>query len=122
MEAIYTDNGPQLIECNPRVGGGPVAEYSRKLRGVEMAYEIMMTALNIPVVCSSGSFFFFPFSFPFSSTPFLSVIYTSISSQFLHFIYVIVTFPFTFLSSLSLSHLHSIILSQSLSINSTALY
>jgi hypothetical protein len=54
MEPIYTDDGPRLIECNPRVGGGPIMEYHRRFNGVELAYEFMMTALNVPVVCGAG--------------------------------------------------------------------
>ena len=41
-----------LIECNPRVGGGPVVENNRRLRGVELPYEHMISTLNVPVVCS----------------------------------------------------------------------
>jgi biotin carboxylase len=32
VEAIYTETGPMLIECNPRVGGGPVVEYNKVFR------------------------------------------------------------------------------------------
>eukprot|EP01134_Creolimax_fragrantissima_P006053 CFRG6053T1 len=49
MEALYTKDGPMLIECNPRVGGGPIVEFNEELNGVNLNEYQMLTTLNIPV-------------------------------------------------------------------------
>merc|ERR1719183_3520569 len=44
----YTSTGPQLIEVNARMGGGPVRECNRLVWGVDLVEEAMFIALGIP--------------------------------------------------------------------------
>jgi carnosine synthase len=47
-ECKYTSRGPQLIEVNARMGGGPVWEVNRRTWGVDLVEEALFTALGIP--------------------------------------------------------------------------
>jgi len=49
VELKYTSNtGPQLIEVNARLGGGPVRECNRLVWGVDLVEEAIFCALGIP--------------------------------------------------------------------------
>merc|ERR1712046_535344 len=48
VECKYTSTGPQLIEVNARMGGGPVREVNRLVWGVDLVEEAMFVALGIP--------------------------------------------------------------------------
>merc|ERR1712187_185801 len=48
VECKYTSTGPQLIECNARVGGGPVRECNLLTWGVDLVEETLFVALGIP--------------------------------------------------------------------------
>jgi len=48
VELKYTSNGPQLIEVNARMGGGPVRECNRLVWGVDLVEEGIFCALGIP--------------------------------------------------------------------------
>lgn len=48
VECKYTSSGPQLIEVNARMGGGPVHEISRRTWGVDLVEEALFVALGIP--------------------------------------------------------------------------
>ncbi|KNC82730.1 hypothetical protein SARC_04972 [Sphaeroforma arctica JP610] len=49
-ECMYTEShGPVLLECNPRVGGGPIRYFNNQLYGVELLAEFLMTNMNVPV-------------------------------------------------------------------------
>merc|ERR1711953_571509 len=48
VECKYTSTGPQLIEVNARMGGGPVRECNRLVWGVDLVEEAMFIALGIP--------------------------------------------------------------------------
>jgi len=48
VECKYTSTGPQLIEVNARMGGGPVRECNRLVWGVDLVEEAIFCALGIP--------------------------------------------------------------------------
>merc|ERR1711970_607576 len=48
VECKYTSSGPQLIEVNARMGGGPVRECNRLVWGVDLVEEALFCALGIP--------------------------------------------------------------------------
>jgi carnosine synthase len=48
VELKYTSSGPQLIEVNARMGGGPVREVNRLVWGVDLVEEAIFAALGIP--------------------------------------------------------------------------
>jgi len=48
VELKYTSTGPQLIEVNARMGGGPVRECNRLVWGVDLVEETLFCALGIP--------------------------------------------------------------------------
>jgi carnosine synthase len=48
VELKYTSSGPQLIEVNARMGGGPVREVNRLVWGVDLVEEAIFVALGIP--------------------------------------------------------------------------
>jgi len=47
-ECKYTSTGPQLIEVNARMGGGPVHEHNLRTWGVDLVEETLFLALGIP--------------------------------------------------------------------------
>ncbi|KNC78053.1 hypothetical protein SARC_09499 [Sphaeroforma arctica JP610] len=49
MEAWYTENGPVLIECNPRVGGGSVSKMHEKVFGASPAVNMTLAMMGIPI-------------------------------------------------------------------------
>jgi len=48
VECKYTSTGPQLIEVNARMGGGPVREVNRLVWGVDLIDEALFCALGVP--------------------------------------------------------------------------
>mmetsp|Transcript_42101 Transcript_42101/g.100626 ORF Transcript_42101/g.100626 Transcript_42101/m.100626 type:complete len:607 (+) Transcript_42101:87-1907(+) len=48
VECKYTSTGPQLIEVNARMGGGPIRETNRVVWGVDLVEEAIFIALGIP--------------------------------------------------------------------------
>merc|ERR1711865_920908 len=48
VELKLTSNGPQLIEVNARMGGGPVQQCNKKVWGVDLVEENIFLALGIP--------------------------------------------------------------------------
>jgi len=48
VECKYTSTGPQLIEVNARMGGGPVRECNRLVWGVDLVEEALFCALGVP--------------------------------------------------------------------------
>merc|ERR1711953_590192 len=48
VECKFTSSGPQLIEVNARMGGGPVRECNRLVWGVDLVEEAIFIALGIP--------------------------------------------------------------------------
>merc|ERR1712190_542521 len=48
VELKYPSSGPQLIEVNARMGGGPVRECNRLVWGVDLVEEAIFCALGIP--------------------------------------------------------------------------
>eukprot|EP00915_Cephaloidophora_sp_WS-2016_P009709 GHVH01013946.1.p1 GENE.GHVH01013946.1~~GHVH01013946.1.p1 ORF type:complete len:505 (+),score=69.68 GHVH01013946.1:181-1695(+) len=40
--------GPQMIECNPRMGGGPVYEFHKLVWDVDLIAEVVMAAVGVP--------------------------------------------------------------------------
>uniref|UniRef100_A0A7S1LDA9 ATP-grasp domain-containing protein n=1 Tax=Alexandrium catenella TaxID=2925 RepID=A0A7S1LDA9_ALECA len=48
VECRYTSTGPQLIEVNARMGGGPVHEHNLRTWGVDLVEETLFLALGIP--------------------------------------------------------------------------
>eukprot|EP00929_Paragymnodinium_shiwhaense_P108371 TRINITY_DN7468_c1_g1_i1.p1 TRINITY_DN7468_c1_g1~~TRINITY_DN7468_c1_g1_i1.p1 ORF type:complete len:647 (+),score=155.39 TRINITY_DN7468_c1_g1_i1:165-1943(+) len=48
VECKYTSSGPQLIEVNARMGGGPVHEVNLRTWGVDLVEEAIFIALGIP--------------------------------------------------------------------------
>jgi len=48
VECKYTTTGPQLIEVNARMGGGPVRECNRLVWGADLVEEAIYCALGIP--------------------------------------------------------------------------
>ncbi|KNC73051.1 hypothetical protein SARC_14389, partial [Sphaeroforma arctica JP610] len=49
MEAIYSTTGPMLIECNPRLGGGPTNMFNVKCWGVDLAQNYFLSMMGIPI-------------------------------------------------------------------------
>lgn len=49
VECIYTNSGAQLIEVNPRVGGGPDEAFHINVTGVHMTQNFLLSCLNIPI-------------------------------------------------------------------------
>lgn len=48
VECKYTSTGPQLIEVNARMGGGPVHEINLRCWGVDLVEEAIFVAMGIP--------------------------------------------------------------------------
>jgi len=48
VECKYTSTGPQLVEVNARMGGGPVHEHNLRAWGVDLVEEAIFIALGIP--------------------------------------------------------------------------
>jgi len=48
VECKYTSIGPQLIEVNARMGGGPVYETNRRTWNVDLVEETLLCAVGIP--------------------------------------------------------------------------
>jgi len=48
VECKYTSTGPQLIEVNGRMGGGPVHEHNIRVWGVDLVEESIFVAMGIP--------------------------------------------------------------------------
>lgn len=48
VECKYSSTGPQLIEVNARMGGGPVRDVNRLVWGVDLVEEAIICALGIP--------------------------------------------------------------------------
>lgn len=48
VELKYTSTGPQLIEVNARMGGGPIRECNRRVWGVDLVEEAIYCATGIP--------------------------------------------------------------------------
>lgn len=48
VECKYTSSGPQLIEVNARMGGGPVYQHNLQTWGVDLVEETLLVALGIP--------------------------------------------------------------------------
>jgi hypothetical protein len=48
VECKYTSHGPQLIEVNARMGGGPVYETNRRTWGVDLVEEALFLAVGLP--------------------------------------------------------------------------
>ncbi|KNC85639.1 hypothetical protein SARC_02212 [Sphaeroforma arctica JP610] len=49
IECMYTSDGAQLIENNPRVGGGSDHMFHLGVQGVDMMQNFFMSMLNIPI-------------------------------------------------------------------------
>jgi len=49
VECIYTEDGAQLIEVNPRVGGGPDEHFHLSVTGVHMTHNFLLSMMNIPI-------------------------------------------------------------------------
>eukprot|EP01135_Chromosphaera_perkinsii_P006617 Nk52_evm19s554 gene=Nk52_evmTU19s554 len=49
VECKYGSDGPQLIEVNPRMGGGPVNEFQTSVWGVNLFENFVLSALGIPI-------------------------------------------------------------------------
>lgn len=49
VECMYCDDGAQLIEVNPRVGGGPDEAFHLGVTGVHMTQNFALSCLNIPI-------------------------------------------------------------------------
>merc|ERR1712232_65962 len=48
VELKYTSTGPQLIEVNARMGGGPIRACNRRVWGVDLVEEAIYCATGIP--------------------------------------------------------------------------
>merc|ERR1712050_557785 len=48
VECKYTSRGPQLIEVNARMGGGPVHATNLKVWNVDLVDETLLAAAGIP--------------------------------------------------------------------------
>jgi len=48
VELKYTSNGPQLIEVNARMGGGPVRTVNKMVWGIDFVEETIFIGLGIP--------------------------------------------------------------------------
>lgn len=48
VECKYTSKGPQLVEVNARMGGGPVHEHNLRTWGVDLVEETIFIGLGIP--------------------------------------------------------------------------
>jgi len=49
VESKYTANGPRLIEVNARIGGGPIYYFNRKVWGVDLVEQYLLTRLGVPI-------------------------------------------------------------------------
>eukprot|EP01134_Creolimax_fragrantissima_P007765 CFRG7765T1 len=49
MESMYTEYGPALLECNPRVGGGEINAFHERVFGVHPNLNFMLALLDIPI-------------------------------------------------------------------------
>eukprot|EP01135_Chromosphaera_perkinsii_P003445 Nk52_evm14s243 gene=Nk52_evmTU14s243 len=49
VECKYCSNGPQLIEVNPRMGGGSVHEFNLDVYGVSLYDNFLLAAAGIPI-------------------------------------------------------------------------
>ncbi|KNC76902.1 hypothetical protein SARC_10623 [Sphaeroforma arctica JP610] len=49
VECIYTEEGAQLIEVNPRVGGGPDEHFHLSVTGVHMTQNFLLSMMDIPI-------------------------------------------------------------------------
>ena len=49
VELKYTSNGPRLIEVNARIGGGPIYQLNRRVWGVDLVEQYLMTRLGLPI-------------------------------------------------------------------------
>merc|ERR1712039_1145883 len=48
VELKYTSTGPQLIEVNARMGGGPIRECNRRVWGVDLVEETLYIGIGVP--------------------------------------------------------------------------
>jgi carnosine synthase len=49
VELKYTRHGPRLIEVNARIGGGPMYELNRRVWGVDLVEQYLLTCLGLPI-------------------------------------------------------------------------
>ncbi len=49
VEAKYTSRGPRLIEVNARMGGGPIHLMNRRVWGVDLIEQYLLTSLGLPI-------------------------------------------------------------------------
>lgn len=49
VEMKYTTNGPRLIEVNARIGGGPIYYFHRRVWGVDLVEQYLLTCLGVPI-------------------------------------------------------------------------
>jgi biotin carboxylase len=49
VECWVTDEGPLLIEVNPRVGGGPIWDIHKRVYGVDLTFEFALAMLDVPI-------------------------------------------------------------------------
>ena len=49
VELKYTRSGPRLIEVNARIGGGPMYQLNRRVWGVDLVEQYLMTCLGLPI-------------------------------------------------------------------------
>ncbi len=49
VELKYTSHGPRLIEVNARIGGGPIYQLNRRVWGVDLVEQYLMTCLGLPI-------------------------------------------------------------------------
>jgi carnosine synthase len=49
VESKYTSNGPRLIEVNARIGGLSVYELHRRVWGVDLVEQYLLTRMGIPI-------------------------------------------------------------------------
>lgn len=49
VESMYTENGPMLLEVNPRVGGGEIQQCHERVYGVDLNLNALLSFLNIDI-------------------------------------------------------------------------
>jgi len=49
VELKYTSQGPRLIEVNARIGGGPIYYFHRRVWGVDLVEQYLLTCLGVPI-------------------------------------------------------------------------
>ena len=49
VECVYTQDGPRLIEVNPRQGGGSMQIFNSEIYGVDIFANFFISACNIPI-------------------------------------------------------------------------